>query len=591
MPVNIAPVIKIYGTDLAADWLNALLEARVEKQYQLPTRVTLRFSDPAYLLVSSAHANLGKSVTLSQYDGAKLADVEITSISSEQRPGEQPELVITGLDKSHRLGRSTRIAVYQQMTYSDIVQRLAQEHGLSTEVDSTEQQIEYLMQAESDLVMLSELARRTGFDWWVDDAAKLHFAKPTADGEVILKLGDNLRSFSARVSAVTPSDVQVDGWDRTKQAKVTHVSSGATIPRPASEMADKADGTQAAFGSAKVLAAGLGAQNPTEAENLAQTVYDRASASSVIAKGVSDGDAAITLGVKVKVEGAGPLSGTYPVTEVEHIFRPSIGFVTRFESGDRRPTTMVDTLGGLTAAGAGVAYAGPAHFRGGVTVGVVTNNKDDDKMGRVKVRFPGMSEEVQTGWARVVSIGGGSKRGSVWIPEVDDEVLIGFEGGDARQPVVIGGLFGNKSTMPETKIEGGMVQSRALTSRLGHVLSFLDGSEPSEQAVEVVLAGQKHKIHLGKDQVLVSVPGGVPVKITNEQATVEFDKQGNIKMEGMAITINAKQKVSIQAPEIELKGQASVNVKADGQLQLSGAMVDVKANGPIKIVGNPVMIN
>ena len=68
--------------------------------------------------------------------------------------------------------------------------------------------------------------------------------------------------------------------------------------------------------------------------------------------------------------------------------------------------------------------------------------------------------------------------GSVMIPEVGDEVLVGFEHGDPRQPIILGGLFGNKSTIPDWTVKDGKVSSRRFTSRLGHVWELSDGDEP-----------------------------------------------------------------------------------------------------------------
>ena len=76
------------------------------------------------------------------------------------------------------------------------------------------------------------------------------------------------------------------------------------------------------------------------------------------------------------------------------------------------------------------ALAGPAsHPSGrvyGVTVGVVTNNQDPDGLGRVKVRFPWLSDDDESFWARVVTPMAGNGRGLYLLPEVDDEVLVAF---------------------------------------------------------------------------------------------------------------------------------------------------------------------
>ena len=71
----------------------------------------------------------------------------------------------------------------------------------------------------------------------------------------------------------------------------------------------------------------------------------------------------------------------------------------------------------------------------------MTNNDDPEGMARVKVTFPWFSGDVESTWARLVATGAGPNCGLVWIPQVDDEVLVGFEHGDMRHPYVLGGLW------------------------------------------------------------------------------------------------------------------------------------------------------
>jgi phage baseplate assembly protein gpV len=85
----------------------------------------------------------------------------------------------------------------------------------------------------------------------------------------------------------------------------------------------------------------------------------------------------------------------------------------------------------------------------GVVVGLVTNNKDPDKLGRVKVKFPWLADDVESNWARVAYPMGGKERGYWWIPEINDEVLVTFFHGDANCPFVIGGLYNGPDKPPK----------------------------------------------------------------------------------------------------------------------------------------------
>jgi uncharacterized protein involved in type VI secretion and phage assembly len=84
----------------------------------------------------------------------------------------------------------------------------------------------------------------------------------------------------------------------------------------------------------------------------------------------------------------------------------------------------------------------------GFVVGIVTNNVDPKKLGRIKVRFPWLSKDVESWWARIIYPMGGKERGYWWIPEIDDEVLVGFEHGDVRFPYIIGSLYNGKDVPP-----------------------------------------------------------------------------------------------------------------------------------------------
>ena len=77
----------------------------------------------------------------------------------------------------------------------------------------------------------------------------------------------------------------------------------------------------------------------------------------------------------------------------------------------------------------------------GVVVGVVTNNQDPDGLGRVKVKFPWLSDADESSWARIAAPMAGKERGLYFLPEVDDEVLVIFEHGDLRFPFVPGALW------------------------------------------------------------------------------------------------------------------------------------------------------
>jgi uncharacterized protein involved in type VI secretion and phage assembly len=169
----------------------------------------------------------------------------------------------------------------------------------------------------------------------------------------------------------------------------------------------------------------------------------------------------------------------------------------------------------------------------GVYPAQVTDVQDPDAQGRVQIRLPFVEESdgaSALAWARLATLMAGGERGSWFIPEVDDEVLVAFVGGDPRRPVVIGALWNGVDTPPETMDSDNNV--RSFTSRSGHKLSFDD----TAGAEKVVLDTQG-----GHTLTLDDASGGTVTLEHSNGAKIKIDTAGNID-------ITANVKVKIQAP-------------------------------------------
>ena len=192
----------------------------------------------------------------------------------------------------------------------------------------------------------------------------------------------------------------------------------------------------------------------------------------------------------------------------------------------------------------------------------------------------------------MLGLGAGAGRGQVVLPEVGDEVLIGFEDDDVTRPVVLGGLYGSKSTTPTAAVDNnGAVITRALTSRLGHVLEMSDGTAPATQHVLLAAAGLKHSLRIGKDRADLKVPDGIPLKITAGSSFIEFDGKGGITIDATTVTIKAKTKVETSAAEIDTKATGALKLQGT-QASLKGTgMAAVEAGGILEVKGAMVKIN
>ena len=201
----------------------------------------------------------------------------------------------------------------------------------------------------------------------------------------------------------------------------------------------------------------------------------------------------------------------------------------------------------------------------GVVVGVVIDNKDPDKLARVKVKIPRLGEDEESNWARVVSFMAGKERGAFFLPEVDDEVLVAFEYGDINSPFVVGSLWNGKEKPPLAN-DDGKNNFRIIKSRSGHIIR-LDDSDGKEK-IEIVDKSEKNQIIIDTASNMISIQSEQDIKIS------------------------AKGKVSIEANDIEMKSNASTKVEASSSMELkANGSIDVKASGTTTIKGATVNIN
>lgn len=194
----------------------------------------------------------------------------------------------------------------------------------------------------------------------------------------------------------------------------------------------------------------------------------------------------------------------------------------------------------------------------GVTVGVVTNNEDPDNLGRVRVRFPWFSEDDESEWARVASLMAGANRGAVFLPEVDDEVLVAFEQGDVRRPYVIGMLWNGVDQPPEEYENNGENNLRLIKTRSGHLIKFddTDGGEKIEivdktGANSIVLDSAENTITITADKdIVLAAPQGT---ISLSAKTLELASTEGAKVEaGGEMTLEASSSMTVKGATVDI---------------------------------------
>ena len=257
----------------------------------------------------------------------------------------------------------------------------------------------------------------------------------------------------------------------------------------------------------------------------------------------------------------------------------------------------------------------------GVVIGIVVDHNHDNGEYRVKVRFPWLrdkkdakdKEDFLSSWARISTVMAGKGMGFWCLPEKEDEVLVMFEHGDPRRPIVIGSVWNGVDTPPvegigkgpldstdpmgqklnikkackDTKDKAGKNRARFFLSRSGHLLLFDDAKEQKDEKI-VLKTKRGHTLVLndaqGKESIALYDSKGeeyLHIDEKNKKITIET-KKGDIDIFCKKGTFN------LEAKDIKMKASNTIEVKSSKSTKHeSGTTFDIKAGGDCTIKGGP----
>jgi uncharacterized protein involved in type VI secretion and phage assembly len=452
------------------------------------------------------------------------------------------ELMVRGYDRSHALIRARKVRTFQNQTSSDIVAKVLSDAGFSPQCDSTGDPHDFMAQDnETDWDFIWRLAERVGFEFVVQDMTA-YFRKPSADNPVDLQWPQTLRSFSPRVTATQQAQqVTLAAFDpKAKQAIAVTASSPDQVARIGVERSAVAG----AFDGADIHIATEPVKTRSEGQAVAQALLDKLANGYIAAEGVSDGNPNIRAGTCVQVSGLGrKFSGLYRVAAATHILRGGATYETHFANSPAH--TLLGSVGGDRASAGG----GPV-FGSQLVVGLVTNNDDPGRMGRVRVQYPSLGPDAEGAWAPIVSVSAGNARGVMMLPVVGEEVLVGFEHGDTRRPYILGSLF-NGSDLPGDDLTQNQDGSFAVLSDQKIVAAAKDAMNLTTKQSLTVSADQNISETAQQSYTIESQQGDISIKADVGNITIEGTQSVTIKCGGSSIQIGPSG-VTVSGPMISL---------------------------------------
>jgi phage protein D len=555
-----APLYRILvdGAEIDPTEANCVHEIKITDWLRLPDVCTLQIGYPAkaegepFQALDQSRFEIGAvlEVKLGATDETTTVTLfkgEIVTMEPEFHAG-SVAMVVRAYDKTHRMMRSRKQRTFTNQTSSDIVQKICGEYGINVATKSSGDPHDTLIQRnESDFEFVLRLGRRLGFEFVVNDTSAT-FGPPDPNGESVeLSYPQDLRAFKPRITAVQQIEtVNVRGFDLKAKKQVV---STKTKPQQVTSAGISRQTVAGKFSGDTLEIAGQSFDSSGEADLMAQAMLDQLANAYLGAEGACAGNPKVKAGVLLKISGVGNnYSGTYRVAKATHVLRGGSGYVTQFSNSPGEHTLLGQSSGNGVGAQAD-----------SIMVGLVTNNNDPDKLGRVKVKLPALSD-VESFWVPVAVPSAGKERGLFMYP---------LAGEHPSHPYVIGSLFNGKDTP-------------------GEELAVTDGSFALKSDHKALFAAKEDMtLHSEKGKWEIKIDGGEITETVKQGAgggggyKGTFDGPWGLKATG-AITIESQASVTIKAP--------SITVEAQGQLSLKGAQVQIDGSGMVNISGGLINI-
>ncbi|WP_027944731.1 VgrG-related protein [Amycolatopsis taiwanensis] len=601
-------LVEVSGAALPMEIATKLTHAFVDGSRNLPDMFVLRFSDPERIVLAKTGIEIGSPVRISARSSdpggpVLLLSGEVTALSTElDATGGVTE--VRGYDHAHRLFRGRRVAAYTDTDLVSVVKRVAQRAQLEAGTIESVPGLGGRPDAQitqdniSDWEFLRRLADSVGAEVTVEDKA-LNFripqppkgapattAKASTD-PLVLEAGRNLIALRAGVTSTeqVPA-VWVRSWDaERKQA----LSAKATPSTPGTEAPGVDPARLGSLFSAPPLSS---VDRPYRTAAKVKAAADALAAGiggcCAEVEGVARGNPRLRAGTAVALVNVGsPFEGRYTLTAARHQFDTVAGYTTSFTVSSRQERSLY----GLVSPG-GARPTGP----NGLVPAVVSDVRDPHHLGRVRVTFPWLAEDYTSGWARTLQPGAGSGRGALVLPEVGDEVLVGFEHGDIDAPYVLGGLYNGSDKPPQATFDlvdgnSGQINGRAFVTRTGHRLEFAETAGGPE-GVRLVTGDGKYLLHLDRTGTKIVLDSDGSVVISGSTGVTIDAGSEELKLTGRSVSLQARQEITVSAgTSLKLSGTGEARLEAAKVTVNGTASSRLTSSGEAVVRGTIVRIN
>ena len=607
MSIPFNPITVSVGKRSLSSFISLQIEQNIGKHHRFQMAVELETGSNRYVHnINSSKKWLGESIVVKAANTPIFVGV-VTNVQLHREGSDFGCIIVSGYSATYRMETAHSCFSWNDTTIGDVVKKLCAEAKVQLELNPAyKENKDYICQyEESDFDFIRRLAYQYQ-EWMYFDGTKLIFGKPRKLADpIILEYGTTLSSL----------DIGLQTLARSEQVFSYHSGADREMQRMTPDLAyghDKLSGDafRASLGMFSKPARQHALPRISDESELINYMGRKQAAETAETHYITAESQVPTLRVGSVVslyssflERVGNISkeslGDFIIIEITHEVSQGSYYKNRFKA-------IPATIKALPSPKVRMPLAE-------TQMATVLSNADPQGKGRVRVRMNWQTDGMQTGWVRVMTPDGGSSdvksnRGFVFIPEVGDQVLLGFRHGDPARPYVMGSLFngttgggggqGNKCKSLTTRSGSSLklddsAGSVTLHDKGGVSMNFDGGGNATTNAKSsnFVNAGTNNVINVGNGSSVISSDSDGNITLKGNTAITLVVGENQIKVCTSGIFINGKQQISIGTDEMmSLEAKQDMTMSSKANLNMSGSTTASLGSNDISITGGSKVV-
>jgi Rhs element Vgr protein len=564
--------VKIDGQDVSSDYRILQVDVMREVNRIPSAKLIIADGDPAlqdFEVSSSAGFIPGKAIEIQA--GYALSEETIfkgiiVKHGIKVSDSQSSMLIIECRDDAYKMSIGRNNKSFDESSDSDIISGIVSNYGLTNDVDPTTAIHDKIIQYNvSDWDFVNLRAEMNSLFVMVDDGhVEVKKLDPGRTAVMPLSYGASILGFEAEIDSRNQfKGIKAESWDSAGQEIIEMEGQSQPIPDPGNLTSDELANVA---GLDFLMLRHSGQITDAELKAWSDAMLNRSRLARNVGRIKIQGIPDLKPGQVVELQGLGNrFNGNAIITAVRHEIADG-DWNTRLVYGLKFETfaqNFKETLQQMPASGLIPAVHG-------LQAGVVTVLENDPKSEfRVKVKLPAINPDDEGLWARIALPDAGNNRGMIFMPEIGDEVIVGFMHDDPRNPVILGML--HSSAIPAPFAAKDTNHQKAMVTRSGMKIAFDD----EKKIIEISTPGG-YNFHLDEDQqeILLEDANANKIKMSADGITLESSKDivlkasGDVTIEGM----NIAQKASAQ---LKIEGSAGVEAKSSGTMVIKGSIVQI----------------